>query len=155
MSPRFSSVPPMRPDRPPGADRAQANTPPHAPRWQRPERTPMDKNEYAGFAAQLAARSERLRAGTSAAPSPPSPGAPAEAPRARAGLSRRAAEWAGRSDRRRPKLPPPPPPLANEPHDRHNLSRLAARPTPPPERPRAKVSPAPPPTPPAPKEPRE
>src|SRR5215510_4339836 len=117
MSPRFSSVPPMRPDRPPGADRAQANTP-RAPRWQRPERTPMDKNEYAGFAAQLAARSERLRAGTSAAPSPPPPSSPAEEPRERDGLSRLTAELAERSERQRARISPTPPPLANEPQDR-------------------------------------
>jgi hypothetical protein len=116
----------------------------------------MEKNEYAGFAAQLVARSERLRAGTSAALSPPPPSPPAEMPRDRDGLSRLAAELAERSERQRAKVSPAPPPLANEPHDRHNLSRLAARLTPPLERLRAKVSPdPPPPSPPAPKEPRE
>ncbi|HYX04046.1 MAG TPA: hypothetical protein VE963_18275, partial [Reyranella sp.] len=72
----------------------------------------MDKNEYAGFAAQLAARSERLRAGTSAAPSPPPPSSPAEEPRERDGLSRAS--------------PPPPSTSAEAPRDRDGLSRLAA-----------------------------
>ena len=75
------------------------------PRPRRPEKTPLEKNEYAGFAAQLSARSERLRAGISSPePPPPAPGIsnppPTEVPRDRYSLSRLANErparlWAG------------------------------------------------------------
>ena len=66
---------------------------PQRPR--RPEKTPLEKNEYAGFAAQLSARSERLRAGISS-PEPPPPA---------------------------PSTSNPPPPAVSR--DRYSLSRLA------------------------------
>src|ERR671934_104059 len=63
MRPRYQFVRPIRPDRGSPAVEVQGNAPPPAPsRPQRPAKTPLEKNEYARFAAQLAARSERLRA---------------------------------------------------------------------------------------------
>ena len=80
---------------------------PPPPRPRRPEKTPLEKNRYAGFAAQLSARSERLRAGISSPEPPPPPPStspgnppPPEVPRDRYSLSRLANErparlWAG------------------------------------------------------------
>jgi hypothetical protein len=69
------------------------------PRPRRPEKTPLENNEYAGFAAQLSARSERLRAGMSSPePPPPTPNTT---------------------------NPPLPEPLPEAPRDRYSLSRLA------------------------------
>src|SRR5262245_51165961 len=77
--------------------------PPRRPR--RPEKTPLEKNEYAGFASQLSARSERLRAGISS-PDPPATPPPTPAPTPPT-----------------PRTGNPPPPEA--PRDRYSLSRLA------------------------------